>query len=160
MALFLSTDSNNRFWRQGFINSCQTKDEIVSPCSPLNVLTATPGFILYDGTGGIAVYLFPVPEVPPLPLIFYAVLHFFSSSRFNLLLALLVLLLLQLFCAYDFLYAEQFCFFRFSADYAASMLLPPGGAVEYAAQFLGQFYHYHQYYLLLAYNHHPSTSFL
>lgn len=105
-------------------------------------MTATPGFILYDGTGGIAVYLFPVPEVPPLPFIFYAVLHFFSSSRFNLLLALLVLLLLQLFCAYDFLYAEQFCFFRFSADYAASMLLHPGGAVEYAAQFLGQFYYY------------------
>ena len=95
-------------------------------------MTATPGFILYDDTGGIAVYLFPVPEVPPPPLIFYAVLHFFSSSRFNLLLALLVLLLLQLFCAYDFLYAEQFCFFRFSAGYAASMVLDPGGAVEYA----------------------------
>ena len=68
--------------------------------------------------------------------------HFFSSPRFNLFLALVVLLLLQWFCAYDFLYAEQFCFFRFSADCASSMLLRPGGTVEYAAQFLGQFYYY------------------
>lgn len=73
---------------------------------------------------------------------FNAVRHFFSSPRFNLFLALVVLLLLQWFCAYDFLYAEQFCFFRFSADYASSMLLRPGGTVEYAAQFLGQFYYY------------------
>ena len=73
---------------------------------------------------------------------FNAVRHFFSSPRFNLFLALVVLLLLQWFCAYDFLYAEQFCFFRFSADCASSMLLRPCGTVEYAAQFLGQFYYY------------------
>lgn len=45
-------------------------------------------------------------------------------------------------CAYDFFYAEQLRSFLFSEAYAQQVLAQPGGALEYVASFLVQFYVY------------------
>lgn len=56
--------------------------------------------------------------------------------------ALLLFLLFQQQCAYDFFYAEQLRTFLFSEAYAREVLSHPGGCLEYVASFLIQFYVY------------------
>lgn len=56
--------------------------------------------------------------------------------------ALLLFLLFQHQCAYDFFYTEQMRTFLFSDHYAWKVLSQPGGALEYVASFLVQFYVY------------------
>lgn len=55
---------------------------------------------------------------------------------------LLLFLVFQQQCAYDFFYAEQLRSFLFSEAYAQQVLAQPGGALEYVASFLVQFYVY------------------
>lgn len=45
-------------------------------------------------------------------------------------------------CAFNYFYAEQFRLFRFSSDYVAQLFSHPGGAMEYLASFLMQFFIY------------------
>ena len=56
--------------------------------------------------------------------------------------ALLLFILLQHQCAYDFFYAEQLRTFLFSGEYAREVLSQPGGMLGYVASFLVQFYVY------------------
>lgn len=60
----------------------------------------------------------------------------------NLILAFLVIIALHNFCAFDFMYKEQNSIFRFSSEYAVSYFNHPGGAIEYLANFIRQFYYY------------------
>ena len=55
---------------------------------------------------------------------------------------LLLFIVFQQQCAYDFFYAEQLRSFLFSEAYAQQVLAQPGGALEYVASFLVQFYVY------------------
>lgn len=57
-------------------------------------------------------------------------------------LTLLLAVFLQLTCAYDFLYAEQFRLFRFSADYAVPFFIKAGGPVGFLDSFTLQFFAY------------------
>lgn len=56
--------------------------------------------------------------------------------------SLLLFVLFQQQCAYDFFYAEQLRTFLFSEAYARELLAQPGGVLEYLASFLVQFYVY------------------
>lgn len=56
--------------------------------------------------------------------------------------SLLLFVLLQYQCAYDFYYAEQLRTFLFSGEFAREVFSQPGGMLEYAASFLVQFYVY------------------
>lgn len=56
--------------------------------------------------------------------------------------ALLLFILFQRECVYDFFYAEQLHAFLFSKAYAQEILSHPGGVLEYVASFLIQFYVY------------------
>ena len=64
--------------------------------------------------------------------------------RFGLYVAasMLLFVLFQQQCAYDFFYAEQLRSFFFSEAYAQELLSQPGGGLEYVASFLIQFYVY------------------
>lgn len=53
---------------------------------------------------------------------------------------LLLFLYLERQFAFNYFYTEQFRLFRFSADYAADLLSRPGGASQYAASFLIQYF--------------------
>lgn len=64
------------------------------------------------------------------------------SSRIYFFLAIILMLLLHQFCAFDFMYQEQNNFFLFTKEYAISYLNHPGGTVEYLANFIRQFYYY------------------
>lgn len=55
---------------------------------------------------------------------------------------LLLFIVFQQQCAYDFFYAEQLRTFLFSGVYAKEVLAQPGGVLEYVASFLVQFYVY------------------
>ena len=55
---------------------------------------------------------------------------------------LLLFVVFQQQCAYDFFYAEQLRTFLFSEAYAKEVLAQPGGVLEYVASFLVQFYVY------------------
>ena len=55
---------------------------------------------------------------------------------------ILLFLLFQQECAYDFFYAEQLRTFLFSKEFAWTVLSKPGGLLEYVASFLVQFYVY------------------
>ena len=56
--------------------------------------------------------------------------------------SVLLFVLFQQQCAYDFFYAEQLRSFLFSEAYAQELLSQPGGVLEYVASFLIQFYVY------------------
>ena len=56
--------------------------------------------------------------------------------------SLLLFIVFQQQCAYDFFYAEQLRTFLFSEAYAKEVLAQPGGVLEYVASFLVQFYVY------------------
>lgn len=57
--------------------------------------------------------------------------------------SVIVFLILQFFCSYHFLYAEQYSLFQYSSDYFFSMVLHPGGMTDYAACFITQFFYFH-----------------
>lgn len=54
--------------------------------------------------------------------------------------ALFLFVYLEQTCAFNYFYAEQFRLFRFSGEYAVQLFSYPGGAMEYLASFLIQFF--------------------
>lgn len=57
--------------------------------------------------------------------------------------SVIAFLILQFFCSYHFMYAEQYSLFQYTSDYFSSMVSHPGGLMEYVASFITQFFYYH-----------------
>lgn len=56
--------------------------------------------------------------------------------------SLIVFLVLQFFCSYHYMYAEQYSLFLYTKDYFLSLATQPGGLVEYIASFIVQFFYF------------------